>query len=122
MGSTSYNSSIPNDAARVCTNAHFWYRALSSTSVIGNNCFQSNDLDLMSQDNARGVGSRTGSEGGPRGDHGWRPGAEYSQQGSARPGPGLIGGAVHPHACEDYRPGLIAELARPAGRGGSQWC
>src|SRR3954468_21145588 len=30
-----YNSSMPSDAASALTTAHFWYRALSSTSVIG---------------------------------------------------------------------------------------
>src|SRR5512135_858350 len=37
---------------------------------------------------------------------------------ACQPGPSATGphcGAVHPHACEDYRPGLIAELARLAG-------
>jgi hypothetical protein len=59
----------------------------------------------MAQENAQGAGPRTGWKAGLAVIDGWQPGAEYSQQ---YPDPGLIGGAVQ-------RPGLMAELARPAG-------
>jgi hypothetical protein len=46
----------------------------------------------MAPENAQEAGSRTGWKAVLAVIDGWRPGAEYSQQGSAHPGPGLIPG------------------------------